>query len=312
MKMIKYHPGLESVWNEFVARSKNGTFLFHRRYMDYHADRFEDFSLMAYDDRQRLVALLPASRHGDRLVSHGGLTYGGLIMGEELSAPEVLCVMDATLDVLRAEGMSALVYKCVPHIYHAVPAEEDAYGLFVKNARLIRRDISTVIDCAHPLPLEERRARALRKAERGGVQVKESGDFTLFWPILEANLAERYQLTPVHTAAEMDLLAGRFPDHIKFYGAWQEGELLAGAVVYLSACVCHIQYNASSPCGRQLGAQDAIIHRLIDTYGRNKRFIDFGVSTESDGRYLNAGLIAYKEGFGGRAVNYDHYELGVN
>jgi lipid II:glycine glycyltransferase (peptidoglycan interpeptide bridge formation enzyme) len=40
--------------------------------------------------------------------------------------------------------------------------------------------------------------------------------------------------------------------------------------------------------------------------------IDFGISTELDGRQLNAGLIDYKEGFGARAVNYDFYEMPVS
>ena len=37
-------------WNLFVAASKNGTFLFDRRFMDYHSDRFRDHSLMVYRD----------------------------------------------------------------------------------------------------------------------------------------------------------------------------------------------------------------------------------------------------------------------
>jgi len=83
-------------------------------------------------------------------------------------------------------------------------------------------------------------------------------------------------------------------------------------VVLPLARVCHIQYNASSAAGKQIGAQDLIIRRLVDFYSTEKKFIDFGVSTENGGLYLNTGLIEYKEGFGGRAVNYDVYEVGVN
>ena len=50
---------------------------------------------------------------------------------------------------------------------------------------------------------------------------------------------------------------------------------------------------------------------LIDTVYANKRFIDFGISTEQGGTVLNEGLIKQKEGFGGRAVVYDTYELEV-
>ena len=46
----RYSDGCKDEWDDFVRDSRNGTFLFMRGYMDYHADRFADFSLMAYRD----------------------------------------------------------------------------------------------------------------------------------------------------------------------------------------------------------------------------------------------------------------------
>ncbi len=37
-------------------------------------------------------------------------------------------------------------------------------------------------------------------------------------------------------------------------------------------------------------------------YAAQKRYFDFGISTGQEGKYLNEGLIAQKEGFGGRVV----------
>ena len=48
------------LWNEFVASAKNATFLFHRDFMDYHSDRFTDFSVLVFKD-DALYALLPAT-----------------------------------------------------------------------------------------------------------------------------------------------------------------------------------------------------------------------------------------------------------
>ena len=53
-------------WNDFIEQSRQGTFLFNRSYMDYHADRFQDASLMIYR-KEQLYALLPANRLGDTL-----------------------------------------------------------------------------------------------------------------------------------------------------------------------------------------------------------------------------------------------------
>lgn len=43
-----YTPERKKEWNIFIENAKNSTFLFDRNYMDYHADRFQDSSLMIY------------------------------------------------------------------------------------------------------------------------------------------------------------------------------------------------------------------------------------------------------------------------
>ena len=40
MTIIPYSINRKEVWDQFIAQSKNGTFLFQRNFMDYHADRF--------------------------------------------------------------------------------------------------------------------------------------------------------------------------------------------------------------------------------------------------------------------------------
>ena len=40
-------------------------------------------------------------------------------------------------------------------------------------------------------------------------------------------------------------------------------------------------------------------------------YFDFGTSNEDAGRFLNAGMVAHKEEFGGRSVIYDTYRVEV-
>ena len=68
----------EEEWNSFLLQAKSSTFLFNRNFMDYHSDRFADHSLMVYDEK-KLVALLPANIYKGTLISHQGLTYGGIV-----------------------------------------------------------------------------------------------------------------------------------------------------------------------------------------------------------------------------------------
>lgn len=85
----RYSDGCKDEWDDFVRDSRNGTFLFMRGYMDYHADRFADFSLMAYRDG-RLHALLPAHCTATEFCSHRGLTYGGVVTDEKMTVALML------------------------------------------------------------------------------------------------------------------------------------------------------------------------------------------------------------------------------
>ena len=127
--------------------------------------------------------------------------------------------------------------------------------------------------------------------------------------MLEQNLYERHGRGPVHDLREIEHLARLFPGNIRLFRCLRGDVTLAGSVVYLSARVCHVQYDGTSEEGRGCGAQDLVLATVIDHFSPTHRWIDLGISTEQEGRHLNEGLMAYKEGFGARSVNYDTYEL---
>lgn len=307
LEVIRYTAERAGEWNAFVAQSKNGTFLFDRRYMDYHADRFTDFSLMFYSEG-RLAALLPAELKGCTLRSHGGLTYGGLITDSRMTASLCVEIFRLMNSRLREEGVRSVVYKAVPWIYHRYPAEEDLYAIFrTCTARLAARDISSTIVLQEPAGWHRDRRYAANKAGRNGISVSRSDDFAAFWTVLDNNLNAKYGVHPVHSLAEIQLLKDRFPDNIRLYTAVKDGTVLGGTVLYMTPQTVHSQYISASPEGKAQHAIDAIfdlvLHRECDGY----RFFDFGKSTEDSGNILNEGLIHQKEGFGGRGVCYDTY-----
>jgi len=311
VKLQPYHPSLRQAWNDFVIRSKNATFMLHRNYMEYHSDRFKDHSLLIYDDKERLIALFPANDEGEVVCSHRGLTYAGLLTDDRMTLPLALQAFEVLMDELRRCGFKKLVYKTIPTIYHTHPAEEDRYALFRLGARLYRRDTLTVIDYRHRLRYQERRRRQIKKATQRGFTVRRSDDFEQFWQILTHNLLTRYKVKPVHTIEEIRLLQSRFPDNIQLFASYGDEQMLAGAVAYVSRNVCHIQYNAASPEGKDRGALDVVLDHMVRHFAGGVRYFDFGISNERDGRCLNVGLTEYKEGFGGRAVVHDFYELDL-
>jgi len=106
------------------------------RLHDYHRDRFYDYSLLVLD-RGQVLGVLPANQADDRIYSHQGLTYGGLITLPQMTTPRFLDAFSVVLDYFRAVGIRRLFYKTMPTIYHRLPAEEDRYALFWPAPRSI-------------------------------------------------------------------------------------------------------------------------------------------------------------------------------
>lgn len=308
MEIRRYRREDKELWNSFVSKARNATFLFDRNYMDYHADRFDDNSFMFYH-KGKLKAVLPANVAGDTLYSHQGLTYGGLLLDKKATVEDVLECFDSLNSWLRENGISKVVYKALPWIYQQYPSEEDLYALTWKcKAQLISRDISSSIVIDNKLKFAESRKSGIRKALSLNIEVGESNDVYGFWHVLEDNLGNRYNAKPVHTANEMKLLMSRFPNNIRLYVAKMNGEIVGGTLIYVTPQVVHTQYISASVEGKKHGALDLLFDYIINKVYANCRYFDFGKSTEQGGAYLNEPLIFQKEGFGGRGVCYDWYQ----
>lgn len=308
MEIRRYRREDKELWNSFVSKARNATFLFDRNYMDYHVDRFDDNSFMFYH-KGKLKAVLPANVAGDTLYSHQGLTYGGLLLDKKATVEDVLECFDSMNSWLRENGISKVVYKALPWIYQQYPSEEDLYALTWKcKAQLISRNIASTIVIDNKLKFAESRKSGIRKALSLNIEVGESNDVDGFWHVLEDNLGNRYNAKPVHTASEMKLLMSRFPNNIKLYVAKMNGEIVGGTLIYVTPQVVHTQYISASVEGKKHGALDLLFDYIINKVYANCRYFDFGKSTEQGGAYLNEPLIFQKEGFGGRGVCYDWYQ----
>ena len=314
LAVVRYDASRKDEWNAFVKASKNGTFLFDRGYMDYHSDRFTDCSLMFYK-HGKLLAMLPANWRADEgtVQSHGGLTYGGLIVPTDMIAVDALEVFSCAIDWMKRElGAHRWLYKPIPYIYSSLPAEEDLYALFRSGGKLKERGVSSVIDLTRKLPMRQSRKSGCVKAEKAGLTIdvgNMESDLEAFWNILAEILSVKHRKKPVHTIVELQLLHSRFPDKIKLHVVRNGQTVVAGALVYDMGSVVHTQYLASSDYGKQYGALDLLLRYLITQEYADRTYFDFGVSTENGGSYLNEGLIFQKEGFGARSVVYDTYEM---
>jgi len=310
IQIVPYAPERASDWDAFNRLARNGHFIFDRRFMEYHAHRFTDASVLIQDERG-VVALLPANRAGDEIVSHGGLTFGGLIVGERANAALVLSILREVGAHYRGCGAASFTYKAIPSIYHRRPAQDDLYALTRLGARLVRRDLSTSIDLREPGARGSRRMRGIRAAKKAGLRVGTSERWDAFWDVLTATLESRHGVAPTHSLEEMRLLHDRFPEDIQLFAAEDAGEVVAGTVVFQTETVAHAQYIAANASGRANGGLDLVFDSAIAHYSPSKRFFDFGISTTDAGHVLNEGLVRHKEEFGGNSIVHDVYQLSL-
>lgn len=301
------------VWDALVLRSINGTFLHTRKFLSYHGCRFKDLSVVINFNGVPVGVFAAAYSPFDSLmvVSHPGLTYGGIVHDGGLSGSRMLEAMRCLATYFREEkGLRRILYKVVPYIYPLSPAQDDNYALWRMGAARVRCDLAVVIDLTHRLKPSQRRMRSLKKARSSVTVERNIGCLDAFWSILSGNLARKHEAVPVHSIEDISLLSQRFPEGIELYGASIDRTLVAGVLLFKTSRVWHAQYIASSELGYNVAALDAVFDDIIrDAADAGVRYFDFGTCNENGGLILNDGLYRFKAEFGGTGVAYEQYQL---
>jgi Acetyltransferase (GNAT) domain len=312
-------------WDSLVAASWNGTFIHGRRFLSYHGQRFRDSSLVIEDDKGNMAGVFPAAvdpAQDDTIISHPGLTYGGVVHRGPLRGGAMLEALQAIAEAYRAAGFRRLIYKAVPHVYHKVPSADDLYALFRLDALRYRCDLSAAIDLASHVRLRKNRRNDLGNARRACVRIETGLSYLeAFWAVLEKNLRTKYDARPVHTLEEITRLHNMFPEQIECMVGKANDEVVAGVVLFRAERVTHLQYSSSTVSqfadsrARRVAASahTAVLARAIeDSKDRGARYFDFGASNEREGRVLNQGLYQFKASFGAGGVVHEFYELRLD
>lgn len=306
----KYEPKLRAEWDELIRTSKNGSVLFFRDYLEYHAERYCECSFV-FKKKNRIVALIPGNIEGKIFYTHKYLTFGGIILSSQIYTGDLMLLFELLHSELKKLGITEVVYKAIPHIYHSQPAQEDLYILYRYNAQKIACQLSSAIYQDHPGTFGSLRKKGIKKALKAGVKVEESEPLDEFWRLLNQNLQAKYKTKAVHSLNEIIQLRNKFPKNIRLYKASVGEKLMAGVLVYVYGKVCHSQYIAVNQEGKDIGALDYLFDFLIREKFASIPVFDFGYSTEKMGEYLNENLIFQKEGFGARGVVYEIYKYTI-
>jgi hypothetical protein len=238
----RYNSEDSALWNAFIRNAKNATFLFHRDFMEYHSDRFEDFSLLVFEEK-KLVSVVPANRVQNTVYSHQGLTYGGFVFNDKIKIGKVIAVMQCALKFLNESKIDIFQLKLIPSIYHTFFSEEIEYTLFLTHAKLTRRDCLSVLDLTKEILYSKIRKRGIKKGQLNSLNIIEEDDLSGFWnEILLPNLALKHHVQPVHSLSEISLLRQKFSNNIRQFNIYHKDKIVAGTTVFVTDNVVHAQY----------------------------------------------------------------------
>lgn len=317
MYCIAYQESHREEWDQFVAeRSINATFLHSRKFLSYHKHRFDDCSLMIFAG-DKLIGLFPAAiapSSSDVVLSHPGITYGGLVVDGKLRGKAVIEAFSLMRRHYVSKHLKKMRIKLVPSIFNSQLYQDDIYAMFRLGGRRYRCDISATIDLHARRKLTKGRKYEVNKGKKNKVEVVEDiGLLNDTYQVLQDNLQREHAAKPVHSLDEIILLHERFPNDVRLLAAKVGGKVVAGVIMFNhKKYVAHTQYIASYPVAHEIGALDFLLETAITQFqSEGFRYFDFGISNEEGGLVLNENLYRYKRSFGAGGMVHEFYELDL-
>lgn len=309
-KIVDYTMRMQEEWDRFVSASKNGLFFFQRKFVDYHAEKIEDKSVMIFEGDE-LIGLLPLAKGPSKtLVSHSGLTFGGLIYRNGLDLEKLEEILRAIFLYLKDQFVDRVVIKQPPAIYNSDAYNELKFAYFKNGGHIKDVYPTSYIDFNEPSTWQQRRKRQANKALKKNIEIKIDNDFCSFWnEILIPNLQLRYHRNPVHSIEEIQLLQKRFPEQILQVNAYYLGKICTGITIFKFEGVVKLQYISSNELGKSYGALDLIMKNLQLPDFLGNQIIDMGTSMIPETERINRGVFDWKMGFGAKITLYETYSF---
>ena len=304
----KYNNTQIEEWNNFVRENKIH-FFFLRSYMDYHSDRFEDHSLIQRDN-EKIISIFPACKKDNKLVSHGGLTFGGIHFSKEIEPSIFLWIenFQKIKNYAKENNFKQIIYKPLPHIYKNHISFEEESALINEGFELYSSGLSMSLMLNNDINLSSRRKRMIKKSKD---LVFEEIEERFLYPTLERLLKEKYDVAPIHTLSELEYLKSKHPDNISsFVAKDRDGKVLAGVICFNHEQTVHTQYISSTDEGRSNGALDGLFNYLFNLYKNEYKIFDFGTSMNRDNS-INFGLLKQKSEFGCSVTPYNYFKIDI-
>lgn len=309
IRLVRYSKEHEQYWDDFlIEKSINSTFLHSRKFYNHNELNEKDDCSFLFYDNNRLIALFPANlydKEGNKILhSYLRSTYGGLIIEDDTTTPDVIEILQLIEAEAKLLGVAEIIIRPTFSIYNSGLTGAIDYALWKCGYGIKYREAEYAIELDKYPMYTSSCKRSVAAAYKKGIEVRESADLKKYWEILSGNLKERYGVAPVHSIAQIETLQGLVGDVVKLFAAYHADIMIGGILAFLAnKHVVHAQYIASVNAYQEYRPLNAIIDTMCQ-WGKTNgyKYHNLGMATEPGGVIINDGLMRFKEGFGARGV----------
>ncbi len=316
LKVSRFSQKDSKIWDQFVESANNGTLFHTRKFLSYHPrSRFTDHSLIFWKG-SKIVAVFPAAERVENesriLHSHPGASYGGWVVPKDIHLKRSFDLVKGLIDYARSENFRKIDITFAPIFYsHEINNYLD-YSLFMNGFTYRKREVSSFVtlDFTEDTVLQKFKPEsrtAVRRAMKLGVTVRDSNDFPQFYEILKKNLKMRHNVQPTHSLKELLLLKEMFPEKIHLYGAYLDGKIIAGVVMFHCNKLVNLAFYIShDEAYQQYRPVNLLFYEVFKkSIQQGFRYFDFGIFTVN--MEPNWGLARFKENFGSKGIFRDTF-----
>ncbi|WP_298895537.1 GNAT family N-acetyltransferase [uncultured Psychroserpens sp.] len=280
--------------------------------MEYHQDRFDDFSLLIFDNN-KLLAVFPANMSNDVVYSHQGLTYGGLIFKRDLDTNQKDEICAEVIHYLKTQKVKSLIVKPLPEFYNS--KTEEVSNFWQSHSNVIKQHLILAIDYNSDFKIHKTKLKRFNKLKSNGFIIKENPEeLRVFWnEILVNRLNDKHNAKPVHSLTEIEYLNSKFKQEIRQYNIYRDDEVLAGITIFKKGDVVKSQYGMASTIGEKLNALDILFVYLIYLFqDEGLNYFSMGTVNDNSERGYSEGMLKQKQELGCRIFTQDIWKIDIN
>lgn len=323
LRIQVFQNDLTDTYEEFVKTSINGTIFHERKFLSYHPeDRFKDNSLLIYN-KSKLIAVFPAAlivkQDKKILKSHPGTSYGGIVIKENLNYEIIDAIYEKIEEYCIENGINYIEFRHSPKIFFNNPIDQLDFALVRRNYIREAEELSTFYSLKEIKGLNEtdyinyynnysstKSRQNIKKAISLGVKldfIENKNEIDKFYLILQDNL-KKYNTSPVHSKDEIIKLLELYPNRVKIAVSKIDNKILGGFLIFnINKNGWHIFYS----CLDYNLLEYKAIHFCLFSLKKHLselsyKYLNYGISTENSGKYVNKSLLKFKESFNGMGI----------